>query len=144
MLRGSYHQNPIDFPNLKTFGSARSTYNALILTKNSPLKSIFTKVALKFQERGQYDRSSIFWQGGSIPQTGGLEADSMVLTSGQVALIFCVLFVSMFLAFLTLICEILSKKWTERAKGEEKFFETRLRNNIIINLFPKQKKILGK
>ena len=99
MLRGAYKANPHMFPSLKTFGATRSKYFALEITKNSPLTPIFRLAVAKTFERGQYDRLSLTWQGNKIPSSGAVEI--MILTAGQVFLIFSVL---LFLLSTSLIC----------------------------------------
>ena len=69
------------------------------ITKNSPLTPIFRLAVAKTFERGQYDRLSLNWQGKKIPGTGAVEI--MILTAGQVFLIFGVL---LFLLSTSLIC----------------------------------------
>ena len=56
MLRGSYSINPYKFPDIKTFGADRSTYTAILVTKNSPLTPILRRASARIFEKGQYDR----------------------------------------------------------------------------------------
>ena len=98
MLRGAYKESPQEFPDLKTFGATRSKYFAMLFTKNSPLCPILMSGVIKTYERGQYDRLSLSWQGSDIQS--GSAVDVMVLSAGQVFLIFglllCLFSTSMF------------------------------------------------
>ena len=118
MLQGAYKKHPKRFPSIKTFGAEKPLYNAILTSQNSPLTPIFTRESIKIQQMGEYERLFVYWIGGSIPEnSGGVEIDSMVLTPGQVALIFCVLTAAMVVSFFILITEILLKK----TKAEHRF-----------------------
>ena len=136
MLRGSYTLNPHSFPNIKTFGAQRSMYSAIIVTKHSPLTPILRRASARIFEKGQYDRLSQYWHP-DIPRGGAKLLDSMVLSTGQVFLIFGILIFALFLSTSTLVGEILYSKYknqndeeiskpffkkmidTTRAKGKE-------------------------
>lgn len=115
MLRGAYKANPHKFPNLKTFGATRSKYFAVEITKNSPLTPIFRLAVAKTFERGQYDRLSLNWQGNKIPSTGAVEI--MILTAGQVFLIFSVLLFLLSVSLIFLALEIIHYKALQLSKA---------------------------
>ncbi len=105
MLRGSYRNQPKNFPPIKTFGATESSYNCLIFTKNSPLVPIFKRASANFFERGQYERLALLWYGQNIPKKQSHILDTLVLSYGQVFLIFAILMASLGASGLTLIGE---------------------------------------
>lgn len=113
MLSGSFRQNPKSFPSLSTFGETKSTYNALILTKNSPLTVFFRHQALKCFEQGQNERLSNYWFGSTknIPKFQGQNLDTLVLSHGQVLLIFVILFGAFLGSGLVLLFELAMSYW---------------------------------
>ena len=113
MLRAAYKDKPHNFPNgMKTIGGTRLKYFPMIFTKNSPLTPMFKNGVIRSFEKGQYDRLSILWQGHaniikSDSNNVGLGIDTMVLSAGQVFLIFGLLTALIVLAFFVLICELI-------------------------------------
>ena len=107
MLRGAQRRNPSTFPNVKTFEASSTTYSYLIFTKNSPLVPVFSKASLKSFERGQYERVSRYWQGQEISVSSKNSMDTLVLTIGQVFLIFGVLMLSLLSSLVCLVLEII-------------------------------------
>jgi hypothetical protein len=104
MLKGFFKSNPFNQPTIKVFGGSRSRFDCLELTKNSPLKPMFTNGMSKLLERGQYERLQLKWQGSGIQSAGAV--DLMILSGGQVFLIFGELlcFTSLSLIFLAIEC----------------------------------------
>ena len=89
ILRGANKADPSSVPPIKTFGAKKSTYFTMLFTENSPLVPLFTKAVTKTFETGQYDRIAVKWQGADIKSLGAV--DLMILSPGQVFLIFGVL-----------------------------------------------------
>lgn len=104
MLRGAYKESPHEFPNIKPFGATRVSYFNMEFTKNSPLAPIFYNGIAKLLERGTYDRLSVLWQGAPVTYNGAVEI--MVLSPGQVFLIFGVLLIFLCLALGCLFLEM--------------------------------------
>lgn len=46
MLKGYFRENPFHQQELKIFGKEKPTYSAVVLTRNSPLKQVFTSVTV--------------------------------------------------------------------------------------------------
>ena len=117
ILRGANKANPKSVPTIKTFGSFKSKYFTMIFTENSPLVPMFYQATIQAFESGAYDRLSLNWQGGPIKPVGAV--DLLILTPGQVFLIFgimCFFMVTaIFAFFLEWCCHFLNKKfgkWT--------------------------------
>ena len=89
ILRGAIKSDPKSAPEIMTFGAKKSTYYNAVFTKDSPLVPIFMKAVTQTFENGQYDHIALNWQGGEIISSGTV--DLMVLSPGQVFLIFGVL-----------------------------------------------------
>jgi len=105
----------------------------MIFTENSPLVPMFYQATIQAFESGAYDRLSLNWQGGPIKPIGAV--DLLILTPGQVFLIFgimCFFMVTaIFAFFLEWCCHCLKKKYgkkldilpektkKKRAPGEE-------------------------
>ena len=103
MVKGAHKSNPYSTPNIKTFGSSKSSYYNLIFTENSPLLPMFKKAAITSFEKGQYDRISLKWQGDQIISN---DKRDMVLSSGQVFMNFIFLMSVLFVCFGCLLLEI--------------------------------------
>ena len=107
MLREANRNNPSSFPYVKTISAALSnSYTHSIFTKNSPLVPVFYKASIKTFEQGQYERITRFWQGQEISVLSKNSVDTMILTGGQVFLIFGVLMLSLLSSFICLFFEI--------------------------------------
>ena len=111
MLRGAHRRNPTSFPNVKTFAASSTSFSYLIFTKNSPLVPVFSKASMKSFERGQYERVSEYWQGQEISASSKNSMDTMVLTIGQVFLIFGVLMLSLLSSLVCLVLEIIFSRY---------------------------------
>lgn len=117
-LRGEYNDAPHLFPNLRTFGAARTKYFALELTKNSPLTPLFKMAALQTFENAVYHRLLILWIG--APITYKREDELTVLSAGQVFMIFSLLILLLGIAFIILIMEMIaSKLWMQYIKNKK-------------------------
>ena len=64
---------------------------------------IFRKAFVQTEESGQYDRLALLWQGADIKSQGAV--DVLILTPGQVFLIFSILLFFLFTAFICLALE---------------------------------------
>ena len=107
LLREANRNNPSSFPYVKTISAALSnSYTHIIFTKNSPLVPVFYKASIKTFEQGQYERITRFWQGQEISVLSKNSVDTMILTGGQVFLIFGVLMLSLLSSIICLILEI--------------------------------------
>ena len=94
---------------LKTFGYSRPKFFIMVLAFNSPLKLIFSKGILQLSESGAMGYFATKWKGRSIESTGG--SDFVVLSGGQVILIF-IIFLSFFASvFLIYLFELLYKAY---------------------------------
>ncbi len=116
MVRGEYKNNPYSLPNVKPFGNTKPRYFNMEFTENSPLVPMFYSGFRKLVERGTYDKLSVFWQGAPVQYNGAVEI--MVLSAGQVFLVFGVLMgmLSIALGFLALeLAHFHAKKieWTK-------------------------------
>ena len=103
MVKGAHKLDPYSTPNIKTFGSSKSSYYNLIFTENSPLLPMFKRAAITSFEKGQYDRISLKWQGDEIISN---DKRDMVLSSGQVFMNFIFLFTVLLVCFGCLLLEI--------------------------------------
>ena len=107
-IRAANQRNPSTFPYIKTIpGQATTSFSNLIFTKNSPLVPVFSKASIKTFEQGQYERIASSWQGQEISALSKNSVDTMILTSGQIFLIFGVLMLSLMSSLVCLLLEII-------------------------------------
>jgi hypothetical protein len=116
-LKGFFSSNPFNQPSIKVFGGSRSRFDCLLLTKNSPLKPILRNGVSKTFERGEYERLQATWQGAEIKSAGAV--DIMILTSGQVFLIFFELLISVGLSLICLIIECVTYRIKRQQLDED-------------------------
>ena len=104
VLRGAYYEDPKSMQGIKLFGVSRSEYFKLIFTKNSPLVPLFNQATTRLFENGQFLRTDFKWKGNKIKDEGVV--DILILTSGQVFLIYAILafFLGLSIIFLTFEC----------------------------------------
>merc|ERR1712083_733025 len=100
VLRGAYYEDPKSIQGIKVFGVSRSEYFNMIFTKHSPLVPLFTEATRRLFERGQFVRTDLKWQGNKIKDEGAV--DVLILTSGQVFLIYAILAFFLGLSFIFL------------------------------------------
>ena len=112
MLKGYYKENHKTFPELTIFGATKMKFTNLIFTKNSPLKPIFQKALAKTFERGQHERLVLEWEGRNVPSRQGSE--TMILSAGQVFLIFGILSLAMLASLICLVLELLHHRLSKR------------------------------
>ena len=104
VLRGAYQEDPKSMQGIKFFGVSRSEYFQIIFTKNSPLVPLFNQATMRLFENGQFLRTDFKWQGSKIKDEGAV--DLLILTTGQVFLIYAILafFLGLSIIFLTFEC----------------------------------------
>ena len=94
---------------LKVFGRGRTSYYAFIVPLNSPLKLIFKNALLQLSESGGLDYISTVWEGKEIGSSSGGGSELVVLSIGQVLLVFILFSFILVCTFLVLSCELLYK-----------------------------------
>ena len=95
---------------LKVFGRGRTSYYAFIVPLNSPLKLIFKHALLQLSESGGLDYISTVWEGKEIgSSSGGGGSELVVLSIGQVLLVFILFSFILVSTFLVLSCELMYK-----------------------------------
>lgn len=108
MLKGYFQSHPFRQQNLKIFARGRPEFYTLIIPVNSPLKPILQRACSLLQEAGTMDYLLKAWEGKEIPQIGAVEV--MVLTAGQVILIFFVVMAFFSCSMIVFCGEIIRKK----------------------------------
>ena len=103
-LTSYFKTNPFHQQKLKVFARSRPQPQGIIVQHNSPLKPILQAAANALTEAGITDALLKDWEGVSIPQNA--EVETMVLTSGQVILVFLVILATFGCSILILFCEI--------------------------------------
>jgi len=114
MLRGIKNSDPKAVPQIKTFGAEKSSFYNLIFAENSPLVPLFNQAVVSMFQNGQYERTDLKWKGAEIRGSGAV--DLLILTPGQVFLIFAIfcffLCTAMFWLILEWCYNILNKNTT--------------------------------
>ena len=121
VLRGAYQEDPKSIQGIKLFGVSASEYFKLIFTKNSPLVPLFNQATTTLFENGQFLRTDFKWQGNKIKDEGVV--DLLILTSGQVFLIYAILafFLGLSIIFLTFECCYKKFNGSDVKKGQNEF-----------------------
>ena len=127
MLKSYFTSNPFHQQNVKVFAKGRPVLTALIVPKNSPLKPILQSASNTLTQTGINDAFLKHWEGSSFSQSSG--RDLMVLTPGQLFLIFLVMLVTICFSVFILCCEIGSKSISDFNKSGSKK-ESYLKNRI--------------
>lgn len=118
MLKGYFQSHPFRQQNLKIFARGRPEFYTLIVPVNSPMKPILQRACSLLQEAGTMDYLLKAWEGKEIPQIGAVEV--MVLTAGQVILIFFVV-MAFFSCSMVVFCgELIRKKVQEMKEDPHK------------------------
>jgi len=104
MLKGFFKSNPFWQQNLKVFAKGRAEFYALIVPINSPLKPILQMASNALTESGARDYLLKQWEGTGIPPPGAVEV--MVLTAGQVILVFFIVAGTFSMSIVAFCCEI--------------------------------------
>ena len=103
-LMSYFKTNPFHQQKLKVFARSRPQPQGIIVQHNSPLKPILQAAANALTEAGIRAALLKDWEGVSIPQNA--EVETMVLTTGQVILVFLVILATFGCCVLILFCEI--------------------------------------
>ena len=77
------------FQRIKAFGKEKRTFYVIIFPLNSPLQPLFERVLAQVRERGVEFQLQRMWEGADIGHNHG--AELMVLSGGQVILVFAVM-----------------------------------------------------
>ncbi len=112
MLKGYFQSNPFHHQNLKIFGKGKAKFYSIIVPFNSPLKPILQVATNTFIESGTMDFMLKAWEGKEIPQNSA--AEIMILTVGQVILVFVIVFMTFSLSLVVFLCELCHKQIKER------------------------------
>ena len=84
--------NPFHQQKLKVFGKERPKFDSLIFNHNSPLKPMFVQGTQQLIETGVMNYLRDTYEGNFIPVVS--DAETMVLKSGQVVLMFAIIFLA--------------------------------------------------
>ena len=109
-LVGYFRSNPFVYQKIKVFDKKKGNYNGLIVPLNSPLKPILQKGAVNLIETGAVDHLLKSWVGRGLPVNK--ESDKMVLSAGQVFLVFGIMLLTIGTVCCILLCEVANKKFT--------------------------------
>lgn len=132
-LKSYFKNNPYHQQNLKVFAKGQPQPAGLVCVLNSPLKPILRATSTALTEAGIKYALLKEWEGASIPQNDVVEI--MVLTSGQVILVFLIILAFFGCSILIFFCESYHKKifWKSRALNRELEYlspEEILENNL--------------
>jgi hypothetical protein len=108
MLKGYFKDNPFRQQQLKVFAKGKSEYFNQIFPWNSPLKPILQKATNRFIESGTADYMSKAWEGNDIPSKTA--AETMILSAGQVVLVFFIMACTFICAGMVFLCELCHKR----------------------------------
>ena len=103
-LMSYFNTNPFHQQKLKVFAKSQPQPQGLIVQLNSPLKPILQAASNALTEAGIKDALLKEWEGVSIPQNA--EVDAMVLTNGQLILVFLIILGTFGCSAMILFCEI--------------------------------------
>ena len=123
MLKGFFKSNPFHQQNLKVFAKGRAEFYSLIVPINSPLKPILQTASNSLTEAGARDYLLKQWEGTGIPQAGAVEV--MVLTAGQVILVFFIVLGTFSMAWVAFFCELCHKTIKDFKKARAERFDSR-------------------
>ena len=107
---GFFRENPTFNQNIKVFGKGRAEYSSLIVNRNSPLKPILQKGTNALIETGALDHLLKTWVGTGVPINK--DSEKMVLSAGQVFLVFGIMLLTIGTVCCILLCEVVNKKFT--------------------------------
>ena len=103
-LKQYFKNNPYHQQKLKIFSRVPPQAGGIIVQLNSPLKPILQAAFNSLTEAGIKDALLEEWEGSSIPQND--EVETVVLTNGQMILVFLVILFFFGCSILILFCEI--------------------------------------
>ena len=113
-LKQYFKDNPYHQQKMKVFSRMPPKAGAIIVTPNSPLKPILQAAFNSLTEAGIKDALLAEWEGSSIPQND--EVETMVLTNGQMILVFLVILFFFGCSILILFGEISYKFFADNKK----------------------------
>ena len=114
-LKSYFKNNPFHQQKLKVFAKSQPQPAGLIVELNSPLTPILRASSTALAETGIKYALLKEWEGASIPQNADVE--TMVLSNGQVILVFLVILSFFGCSMLILFCEINHKLFTDYKKA---------------------------
>ena len=129
ILLGYFRSNPFAYHKIKVFDKKKGNYNGLIVPLNSPLKPILQKGAVNLIETGALDHLVKSWVGRGLPVNK--ESEKMVLSAGQVFLVFGIMLLTIGTVCCILLCEVVTKNWIEGWNIQSKIFKTDISNLSI-------------
>jgi hypothetical protein len=109
-LKGYFRNNPFHIQRLDIYATVEKHYKYLAFPFNSPLKVIFERTMTQARERGIQQNVQAQWFGGAINKN--LEVETMVLTLGQVIMIYA-LMLSVFVFCIVVFCGELIYKFLQ-------------------------------
>ena len=107
-LTSYFEKNPFHQQKLKVFAKSQPQPAGIVVESNSPLTPILRAASTTLAEAGIKDALLKEWEGASIQQNA--EVETMVLTNGQVILVFSIILSTFGCSILILFCEINHKK----------------------------------
>ena len=107
-LTSYFEKNPFHQQKLKVFAKSQPQPAGIVVELNSPLTPILRAASTTLAEAGIKDALLKEWEGASIQQNA--EVETMVLTNGQVILVFSIILSTFGCSILILFCEISHKK----------------------------------
>ena len=113
-LKQYFKNKPYHQQKLKNFSRVPPQAGGIIVQLNSPLKPILQAAFNSLTEAGIKDALLEEWEGSSIPQND--EVETMVLTNGQMILVFLVILFFFGCSILILFCEITHKFFADNKK----------------------------
>ena len=114
-LKSYFRKNPYHQQNLKVFAKSMVQPAGIVVNLNSPLRPILRAASTALAEAGIKYALLEEWEGKSIPKNDVVE--TMVLTNGQVILVFVVILFFFGCSMLILFCEINHKMFTDYKKA---------------------------
>ena len=107
-LLGYFKSNPFVSQKIKVFGEAKPQYYGYLLPTNSPLKPVLQKGTNILIETGGMDHLMKYWLGTGVPLNK--DSEKMVLSAGQVFLVFGIMLLTIGTVCCILLCELFKKK----------------------------------
>ena len=107
-LLGFFQANPFHVQDIKVFGKGRPEDFSVIVPFNSPLKPILQKGTNAMIEGGTASFLLKKWEGKGIPVNPA--SDAMVLSAGQVLLVFIAILFTFSFTGIILCCEVCHKQ----------------------------------
>ena len=107
-LRGFFRHNPFHQQPLKVFAKSKPKYDAIIFATNSPVKAVFDLGLRKLRESGTVSQLQVKWEGQKIISQS--DVDKMILSPGQVILIYFIMGGAFALALVVFVMELIATK----------------------------------